>query len=638
MDQTPESAKALPEGLFQALLRQSVDAIVLLERDSRRFVEFSDSWCEMTGFTREELLGHTGAELGLTRAEEQAQVQRRVAAGRAGVFEIRMWRRDGEPRWLEYSSQQLGPNLDLTLVRDVTDRHSLQEIAERYQLLVESVKDYAIFLLDADGRVVSWNEGARRIKGYEAAEIVGRHFSVFYPPEDIESGKPAHALQTAVAEGRLEDEGWRLRKDGSRFWASVIIAPLRDPSGQLTGFAKVTRDVTEKLELRSQQAMRLESLGQLAGGVAHDFNNLLAVILNVTARLKAELEGTATQEITDLPDAARDLERIDKAANSASRLTRQLLAFARRQVVKPVVIDPNAEITGLLDLMRRTLGSHIKVGSDLSRDIWRAVMDPGLFEQVVVNLAVNARDAMSMGGVLSISTANVTIDEAFAKSRPGLETGRYVRIQVADTGTGMDKATLAHIFEPFFTTKPAGHGTGLGLATIYGIVKQAKGHVAIYSELGIGTTVTVFIPATDSALPVARATSAPAAEKRSGGTVLLVEDYQDLRELFVEILEGAGYRVLAAPDGAVALNVAREHAGEIDVLLSDIVMPNMLGTDLAEKLLAENPDLRVVFMSGYAQPILGNATAIPEDIPLLQKPLMQNDLLEKLEQVLSTPR
>jgi CheY-like chemotaxis protein len=245
---------------------------------------------------------------------------------------------------------------------------------------------------------------------------------------------------------------------------------------------------------------------------------------------------------------------------------------------------------------------------------------------------------MSVGGVLSISTANVTIDEAFAKSRPGLETGRYVRIQVADTGTGMDKATLAHIFEPFFTTKPAGHGTGLGLATIYGIVKQAKGHVAIYSELGIGTTVTVFIPATDSALPVARSTGAATTERRKGGTILLVEDYQDLRELFIEILEGAGYRVLSAPDGAVALNVAREHAGEIDVLLSDIVMPNMLGTDLAEKLLAENPDLRVVFMSGYAQPILGNATAIPEDIPLLQKPLMQNDLLEKLEQVLSTPR
>ncbi len=400
----------------------------------------------------------------------------------------------------------------------------------------------------------------------------------------------------------------------------------------------MTRDLTEKLELRSQQAMRLEALGQLAGGVAHDFNNLLAVILNVTAQLKSGLEVSATRDLDEVPNAARDLERIDKAANSASRLTKQLLAFARRQVIQQVVIDLNAEITGLLDLLRRTLGSHVTVSTDLSADTWRVIMDPGQFEQVVINLAVNARDAMPKGGTVTISTANVTIDEAFASARPGLEPGRYVRMQVADSGTGMDKATLAHVFEPFFTTKAAGHGTGLGLATIYGIVKQAKGHASIYSEPGLGTTVTIFIPATESALPVAASADTSAGKKRGGGTILLVEDYEDLRQLVIEVLEGAGYRVLAAPDGGAALTIAREHAGEIDLLLTDIVMPNMLGTDLAEKLRDEHPGLRVLFMSGHAQPVLGNSTTIPADIQLLQKPFMTSDLLQKLEQALSTTR
>ena len=619
------------------LLDVAFDAIFAIEADSHRIAFWNAGAAALYGYSREEALGKVSSQLLKTRYPGSAESAYKQVA-ELGRWEGRLvqTRKDGreiivDGRWV--LDRDHGTVVEVN--REVTEHVA---VAERYQLLVESVKDYAILLLDTEGNVASWNDGARRIKGYEADEIVGRHFSVFYPPEDIQAGKPARELKTAVEEGRLEDEGWRVRKDGSRFWATVVITPLKDPSGQVTGFAKVTRDVTEKLELRSQQAMRLESLGQLAGGVAHDFNNLLAVILNVTARLKGELEGTPTQEITDVPDAARDLARIDKAATSASRLTKQLLAFARRQVIQQVVIDPNAEVAGLLDLLRRTLGSHVAISTDLPPGIWHVVMDPGQLEQVVINLAVNARDAMPKGGTLSISTANVTIDEAFARSRPGFEPGRYVRVQVADSGTGMDKATLSHAFEPFFTTKALGHGTGLGLATIYGIMKQAKGHASIYSELGIGTTVTVFIPATDSALPVTSGSASSATQKQGGGTVLLVEDYEDLRELFVEILERAGYRALAAPDGAAALTVAREHAGEIDVLLSDIVMPNMLGTDLAEKLRSENPELRVIFMSGHAQPVLGNATAIPADIPLLQKPFMEGELLAKLKQVLSTPR
>ena len=424
------------------LLDVAFDAIFAIEADGHRITYWNAGAAGLYGYPREESMGKVSSQLLKTRYPGSAESAYKQVAD-LGRWEGRLvqTRKDGteiivDGRWVLDRDR----NIVVEVNREVTEHVAL---AERYQLLVESVKDYAILLLDTEGRIASWNEGARRIKGYEAHEIVGRHFSVFYPPEDIQAGKPDRELQAAVAEGRLEDEGWRVRKDGSRFWATVVITPLRDPSGRLTGFAKVTRDVSEKLELRSQQAMRLENLGQLAGGVAHDFNNLLAVILNVTARLKAEVEGTGTEKITDVPDAARDLARIDKAANSASRLTKQLLAFARRQVIQQVVIDPNAEITALLDLLRRTLGSHVAVTADLPEDIWHVVMDPGQLEQVVINLAVNARDAMPRGGTLAISTANVNIDDAYARVRPGLEPGRYVRMQVADSGTGMDKATLS---------------------------------------------------------------------------------------------------------------------------------------------------------------------------------------------------
>jgi hypothetical protein len=262
-------------------------------------------------------------------------------------------------------------------------------------------------------------------------------------------------------------------------------------------------------------------------------------------------------------------------------------------------------------------------------------MDPGQLEQIVLNLAVNSRDAMPKGGTLSISTANVTLDKAFAHSRPGLEPGRYVRLQVADSGVGMDKATLAHVFEPFFTTKPVGHGTGLGLATIYGIVKQYKGHASVYSEPGFGTTVSVLIPATDAAVPDSSPPGAPEAEVATG-TVLLVEDYEMLREVIEEILRGVGYRVISAPNGAAALEIGRQNR-DIDVLLTDIVMPSMLGSDLAIQLRKEIPGLRVLFMSGHAQPVLGASSVLPPDMPLLQKPFMEPELLAKLQQVLKSP-
>jgi signal transduction histidine kinase/ActR/RegA family two-component response regulator len=416
------------------------------------------------------------------------------------------------------------------------------------------------------------------------------------------------------------------KKDGSILRAIATIYQA-EYQGRAAWVALI-EDVTEKekLERQFQQAHRLESLGQLAGGVAHDFNNLLAVILNVTANLKSELD-------LEEGDTRRDLARVEKAAQSASRLTRQLLSFARREVVQGTVLDMSEQVAGLTDLLRRTLGSHVRLTATLSDRVWPVKMDPGHLEQVVINLAVNARDAMPKGGNLSISVGNVTVDEAYAQGRAELVPGRYVQLQVSDTGSGMDKGTLDHLFEPFFTTKPVGHGTGLGLATVYGVVKQQGGHIGVYSEVGHGTTVTVLIPTTDETVPVKVAD--PVAHHDPGtGTVLVVEDYADLRELIQEILKSAGYQVLTAPDGQAGLRLAREHSGQIDVLLTDVVMPNMLGPDLAQQMKSDNPGLRVLFMSGHAQPALG-MTTLAVGTELLQKPFMADELLGKLHEVLA---
>jgi CheY-like chemotaxis protein len=310
------------------------------------------------------------------------------------------------------------------------------------------------------------------------------------------------------------------------------------------------------------------------------------------------------------------------------------LAFARREVAQKSVLDISEQVEGLTELLRRTLGSHVVLQTSLAVDLWPVMMDRSHLEQVLINLSVNARDAMPKGGTLLITTKNVTIDESYAESHPGIKSGPHVEVQVADTGTGMDKATQEHLFEPFFTTKPAGHGTGLGLATVYGAVKQAEGQVSVYSEVGRGTTVTVLLPATEAERPVSAAPT-PVRRKAGTGTVLVVEDYPELRLLIEEILKGSGYRVLSAPDGAAALTLAREHVGEIDI--TDVVMPNILGPDLAAQLKTENPKLRALFMSGHAQPALGGTAALPADVPLLQKPFMAGELLDKIGEVLATP-
>jgi signal transduction histidine kinase/CheY-like chemotaxis protein len=390
----------------------------------------------------------------------------------------------------------------------------------------------------------------------------------------------------------------------------------------------------ERLQNQLHQAQRLESLGQLAGGIAHDFNNLLAVIINYAAFIANDLDAASGIDGDGRwRDTRDDVEQIRLAGERAAHLTHQLLAFARREVVQPEVVDVNDVVGDIEQLLRRTLGEHIELHSTLAADLRPVLIDPGQLEQILVNLAVNARDAMPAGGELRIDTANMDIDEEYAASRPGLAPGPHVRLRVSDTGVGMPPETLQRAFDPFFTTKPPGQGTGLGLATVYGIVKQAGGRSQIYSEPDVGTTFTVLLPATDQVTSlIERPTNSPV--RRGEETILLVEDEQALREVTRRILTGAGYRVIVATNGPEALKAASGHTGPIDLLLSDVIMPQMPGPQLAKRLLAQRPSIRVLLMSGFAQPILDSGGHLDAGVTLIEKPFSGPGLLAKIAQVI----
>jgi PAS domain S-box-containing protein len=527
-------------------------------------------------------------------------------------------------------------NLIASLKHEWSERESAQR---RYARLFEGSPLPMTVTDPGTRRLIDANDAAVKLFGYTRDELRSLKGTDLYIPSDPTEQEAVEGITVIQVSGGNYIKAGPLsfrKKDGSIFRAMVTSYEV--DFGGSSAFVGTIEDVTEKekLEERFRQAERLESLGQLAGGVAHDFNNLLAVILNVTATLKSQAHDAAGKGEAQSDETLRDLERVEKAGQSAARLTKQLLSFARREVAQKSVLDVGEQVEGLTELLRRTLGSHVVLKTSLESDLWPVMMDPGHLEQVLINLSVNARDAMPKGGTLLITAKNVTVDESYAESHPGIKPGRHVELQVADTGTGMDKATQEHLFEPFFTTKPIGQGTGLGLATVYGAVKQAEGQVSVYSEVGRGTTVTVLLPVTEAERPM-RTAPVPVQRKVGTGTVLMVEDYPELRMLIEEILKGNGYTVLPAPDGAAALELAREHAGEIDILLTDVVMPNMLGPDLAAQLKTENPNLRALFMSGHAQPALGGAAALPPDVPLLQKPFMANELLDKMSEVLAAP-
>lgn len=498
------------------------------------------------------------------------------------------------------------------------------QVERRLQLLVEAVVDYAIFLLDSEGKIASWNTGAQRIKGYSAEEIIGSHFSIFYSAEDRERGVPQRSLKNATEKGKFEAEGWRYRKDGSRFWASVVIDAVRSEHGELLGFAKITRDITERKEFEQQllqareqllQAQKMESIGQLTGGIAHDFNNLLTVILSGSQMIERLAQGNE--------QLLRLIGHIRHAVERGERLTRQLLAYSRRQSLKPELLDLSQALRTFCDGILQTLRGNIEVQIDIPDDLWPVEIDPNELDLALINIALNARDAMQSGGVLSVKARNdfTSLDQASGARH-------YLAISITDTGIGMSPDTLARATEPFFTTKALGTGTGLGLSQAFGFAKQSGGNLHIDSAWGKGTTVTIHLPAAQSSR-----SNLSTASKADGVTVLIVEDEVLVADMARSILLNAGYNVELAHETGAALDILK--SAKIDVVFSDIVMPGgMNGLELARRLAQEKPEIPVLLTTGYFR--------MPEaDLArhtILRKPYDETGLLTAIEGVLKSPK
>jgi two-component system, cell cycle sensor histidine kinase and response regulator CckA len=644
---------------FRGLLESAPDAIVGVDADG--LIALVNAQTErLFGYHRDELIGQP-VELLVPEAIRAVHpghraryladpAPRPMGAG----LELTARRRDGTefPAEISLSTLDLDSGLLVSAaIRDITDRKKAEA---KFRGLLEAAPD-AIVGVEPDGRIVLVNTQTERLFGYHRDELIGQPVELLVP-HGMRAAHPAHRTRYVTdPRQRPMGAGMQLaarRRDGTEFPAEISLSGLDTEDGLLVSAA--IRDVSERIEAQSirerlkgqaerekleaqlHQSQRLESLGQLAGGVAHDFNNLLGAIMNYAVFVEEAISTAASEPgAADWGTICRDIEQIRRAAERGANLTHQLLAFGRREIVQTQVLNLNDVVRDIEQLLRRTLGEHIQLATDLAGDLLPVLADSGQLEQVLVNLAVNARDAMRGGGSLTIETSNLDVDDDYAGGRPALKQGWHVRLRVSDTGAGMPKEVVDRAFEPFFTTKPKGEGTGLGLATVYGIVTQASGYAQIYSEPGRGTTFTVLLPVTDR--PSAPATPADRRKHAAGGeTVLVVEDEDAMREVTRRILGRNGYRVLTAANGADAL--ALVGAGHhIDLLITDVIMPEMQGREVADRVRSCRPDVRVLFMSGYAHPVLASQGSLDAGVVLVDKPFTQHELLDKIAQVLAAP-
>jgi PAS domain S-box-containing protein len=616
------------EQRFRLLVEGVVDYAIYMLDPNGVVTNWNRGAERIKGYAADEIVGQHFSRF-YTPEDRAAGVPAKAlaAALHDGRFDAEGWRirKDGSRFW---ASVVIDPIRDddgvligfAKITRDVTERkaalEALTESERQFRTLISGVVDYAIFMIDPNGIVSNWNTGAQHIKGYTADEIVGQHISRFYTDEDRAAGKPQRALKTATEQGRYEAEGWRVRKDGSLFWASVIIDAIRDEDGALIGFAKVTRDITEKRQAQIElqraheqlaQSQKLEALGQLTGGVAHDFNNLLMVVSGQAQLLR--------RKVADDPRMLRALDAIEAAARRGEDLTRHLLSFSRRQRLTPQPTSLTDD-TGLRELLAASLPATIRLDVDLPDDLWPVAVDVGEFELAMLNLTVNARDAMPQGGTLSLSGANVTLDGSGAERLAG----DFVALSIADTGTGIAPDILQKIFDPFFTTKDVDKGTGLGLSQVFGFAQQSGGKVSVSSELGAGTRFTLHLPRADKAPRAVEEDEAPPVA--SSARILLVEDNPEVAEVAGRMLEELGHDVRTVGSGAAALS-ALAAGGEVDLVFSDIVMagePDGLG--MARRVREIFPHVPILLATGYSEA----AARIGDEFPILRKPYKLGEL------------
>src|SRR6267143_6251370 len=511
---------------------------------------------------------------------------------------------------------------------DITERKRAEENRIRMASIVESSED-AIIGKTLDGIVKSWNRGAERMFGYTADEVIGKPIGLLIP-QDRREEESQIIERVKQGEHVSHFETVRRRKDGKDIDIALTISPIEDGEGRAMGFSEIARDITEhkSLEAQLRQSQKMEGVGQLAGGIAHDFNNLLTVINSYSAMVLGELDFSN-------PFVRNGIEQIKEAGHRAASLTRQLLMFSRQQVLNPKVLDMNEVVSNIAQLLRRLIGEDVTQFLCLHPALGRVKIDLGQMEQVIMNLAVNARDAMPGGGQLTIETENVELDNAYARKHARVQPGPYVMLAVSDTGCGMDADTQARIFEPFFTTKGPGKGTGLGLATVYGIVKQSGGNIWVYSELGKGTTLKIYLPRVEQTSELPESGAAPVELPRGSETVLLVDDDEMVRALAHAILERYGYRVLAARNIQDALRFAEEGPHAIHLLLTDTIMPVMNGPELAKRFRAIRPETKILFMSGYTDNVISYTAALEPGTAFLQKPFTPQTLTHKVHEVLN---
>jgi two-component system, cell cycle sensor histidine kinase and response regulator CckA len=663
---------------FQQALLDSADFAIISTTPDGVITSFSRGAEALLGYTAAEVVGkttpglfHDGGEVAARAQELTRELGRKIEPGfevfvaneQKGKSENREWnyvRKDGSrvPVLLSVAAIHdekgglagyLGIARDVSTINEATAAlaesesklremnarldqivaertEKLLETEERFRLMVEGVKDYAIIMLDAQGRVISWNAGAQRFKGYSDDEIIGKHFSTFYVPEDVDQGKPQKALDTARTEGRFEDEGWRIRKDGSRFWESVIITALRDKAGRLRGFAKVARDITEHREaqLLTLRTQRLESIGTLAGGIAHDLNNALAPILMGVELIRLSY-----------PDASGTVDLMEASARHGAGMVRQLLTFAKGVEGEQILINPRHLFDQIGAIVESTFPKSISLRKRCPSDLHAILGDATQLYQVLLNLCVNARDAMPDGGTLTLDAENCEIDETFASSFPDAKVGTYVVWRVRDTGSGIQPEVLERIFEPFFSTKGPEKGTGLGLSTVLGIVKSHGGFIRVYSVIGQGSTFAIYLPADPSAAAsggVSSTTSSPFLAH--GEMVLIVDDDSTVRKISRSVLTAMKFQVVTASDGTEALMQVAEKRADLRVVITDLHMPNMDGLTFVRVLRHMMPKVGIIVSSGHVDERDRLAFKELGVTTLLEKPFSREMLIAALQSVL----